>query len=133
MGDKVLVHVHFQTIEQCKQFVQEFEAYKKMSDEQKASGRVEDKFIALDDVKSYEERSNIAGEFVQQNKIFQCFVWPLSDDASEEKIEQVLSKFSSLEIFREEKTGSGLRSKYMNQQETEQKGEQKETAPQAEE
>lgn len=61
-----------------------------MSDEQKASGRVEDKFIALDDVKSYEERSNIAGEFVSQNKIFQCFVWPLSDDATVERIEKAL-------------------------------------------
>lgn len=57
-----------------------------MSDEQKASGRVEDKFIALDDVKSYEERSNIAGEFISQNKVFQCFVWPLADDATEERV-----------------------------------------------
>ncbi len=85
-----------------------------MSDEQKASGRVEDKFIALDDVKSYEERSNIAGEFVQQNKVFQCFVWPLADDATQDRVEKILDQFSGLEIFKEEKVGSGLKNKYMS-------------------
>lgn len=86
-------------------FCQEFEAYKKMSDEQKASGRVEDKFIALDDVKSYEERSNIAGEFISQNKVFQCFVWPLADDATEERVSKILDQFSGSGNFKEEKTG----------------------------
>jgi RNA recognition motif-containing protein len=61
--DKVLVHLHFQTSSQAEEFRKEFEQFNKIRDQNKLAGKIEDKFLALEDVRGYDERIQISREF----------------------------------------------------------------------
>lgn len=61
--DKVLVHVHFQNDKQAEEFKKEYEGFARLRDNQKHGENVEEKFLALLDVKGYDERIQISREF----------------------------------------------------------------------
>lgn len=123
--DKVLVHVHFQNDKNAEEFRKEYEGFARLRESQKHTDNVEEKFLALEDVKGYDERIQISREFQSQQKIFTAFLWPLNDNFSLEKIQSIVEDFIQNPMFTQSKRENQLKFKYLEKIE-QKKQEQKE-------
>lgn len=111
--DKVLVHVHFQNDSNAEDFKKEYEGFAWLRESQKHGENVEEKFLALEDVRGYDERIQIAREFQSQQRVFTAFIWPLAENYSIEKIQEIVEEFMQNPAFTQSKKENQLKFKYL--------------------